>query len=176
MNGDLKNSIDRINRAALGVGAVALLISALGAYLNPTRFLQSYLVAFWYWLALGLGCLALLMIQSIVKGKWGLLLRRPVEAGSRTLPLMVILFIPILLNLGRLYSWARPEMVASLNLPPFKREYLATPFWVVRAFIYFAALLVWVYLLNGWSAREDAGAGKRAWDRMRILSGPGLVV
>jgi hypothetical protein len=176
MNDELKIRIDRVKRSALGVGAVALLISTAGAYLNPTRFLQAYLVAFWYWLALALGCLALLMIQSIVKGKWGFLLRRPAEAGSRTLPLMMILFIPILLNLGRLYSWARPETVASLHLAPFKREYLDTSFWVVRAFVYFAVLLLWVYLLNRWSAREDAGGGTRAWDRMRVLSGPGLVL
>jgi hypothetical protein len=160
----------------LGAGVILLIISAIGAYFNLTRFLQAYLTAFWFWLALSVGCLAILMIQSIIKGKWGFFLRRPMEAGSRTLPLMVVLFVPLLLWLPRLYSWARPEMVASLALPHFKREYLSTPFWVVRAAIYFAVWLIWAWLLSKWSLREDETGGERPNARMRYLSGPGLVL
>ncbi len=36
------------------------------------------------------GGLALLMVQYCSGGKWGLLLRRPLEAMSRTLPLVFV--------------------------------------------------------------------------------------
>ena len=53
------------------------------------------------------GALVLLMLQYVTGGKWGLLLRRPLEAMTRTLPLVALLFIPILApTLGRhLYQW-----------------------------------------------------------------------
>jgi len=176
MNEALKPVFDRIQRSALGAGVVLLLISAIGFYQDPTEFLRRYLVAFWFWLAITVGCLAVLMIQFFVKGRWGLLIRRTLEAGSRTLPLLLLLFLPILFNLPRLYAWARPETVASLGLPPFKREYLSTTFWVVRALIYFGLWLLWAYLLNRWSAQEDATGDPRLLTRMRALSGPGLVL
>ncbi|HEY6291906.1 MAG TPA: hypothetical protein VI455_10150 [Terriglobia bacterium] len=176
MNQTLQAAFDRIQRPALGVGAIALAISAVGALLSPTQFVRSYMVAFWFWLMPALGCLAVLMIQYFIKGKWGLLIRRPLEAGTRTLPLMAVLFLPILFSLSRIYLWARPETVASLHLEHFKQEYLTAPFWVARAVVYFALLLLWAYLLNRWSSREDAAGGSRPLDRMRYLSGPGLVL
>ena len=176
MNETLRSTLDRVQRPALGLGVIALLISAIGFYLNGTQFMRSYLVAFWFWLAVTLGCLAILMVQYFIKGKWGFLIRRILEAGTRTLPLMVVLFLPILLSLPRLYVWARPEQLASLDLPPFKREYLATPFWVIRAVIYFGIWLLWVYLLNKWSAQEDETGNPHLLSRMRALSGPGLVL
>jgi hypothetical protein len=176
MNGTLQAAFDRIQRPALGTGVIALLISVVGAYLRPTQFMRSYMVAFWFWLMLATGCLAILMIQYFIKGKWGLLIRRPLEAGTRTVPLMAILFLPFLFNLPRLYLWARPETLASLHLVRFKHDYLATPFWVVRAIIYFAVLLLWTYLLNRWSSREDAEGGEHPLARMRYLSGPGLIL
>lgn len=176
MNEALKSGLSRIQSSALGAGAIFLILSAVGWYLNPQQFLHSYLVAFWFWLAVSAGSLAILMIQYMITGRWGFVIRRSLEAGTRTLPLMALLFIPILLNLSGLYRWANPETLASLNLPPFKREYLATPFWVARAIVYFAILLLWAYQLNKWSAQEDATADPRYLVRMRRLSGPGLVL
>lgn len=177
MNEAIKSGLSRLQSSALGAGAIFLILSALGWYLNPPQFLHSYLVAFWFWLALTLGCLTVLMIHYMVTGKWGYLARRPLEAGSRVLPLMALLFFPILLNVPKLYSWANPTLVASLDLTPFKQEYLNARFWVVRAVVYFAIWLLWIYLLNRWSLKEDAGGGSRRYfDRMRQLSGPGLVL
>ena len=176
MNETLRPLLDRVQRPALGLGGIAWLCSFIGFFLDRTQFMRSFLVAFWFWLAVTLGCLAILMIQFFIKGKWGFLIRRILEAGTRTLPLMIVLFLPILLTLSRLYVWARPEQVASLDLPPFKREYLSTPFWVIRAVVYFGIWLLWIYLLNKWSAQEDEGGGPHLLARMRALSGPGLVL
>jgi len=177
MNEAIKSGLNRLQSSALGAGAIFLILSAVGWYMNPPQFLRSYLVAFWFWLALTLGCLTILMVHYMVTGRWGYLARRPLEAGSRVMPLMAILFIPIVISVPTLYSWANPELVASLNLTHFKLEYLNARFWVIRAILYFVAWFIWIFLLNRWSLREDAdGGSRRYFDRMRRLSGPGLVL
>ena len=53
------------------------------------------------------GGLALLMVQYCSGGKWGLLLRRPLEAMSRTLPLIFVYWMVIAIFMKRLYLWAQ---------------------------------------------------------------------
>jgi hypothetical protein len=60
-----------------------------------SRFFVAYLSGFTYWLSLPIGALALLMIRYVAKTSWGLLLTRPLEAATRTLPLTVLLFLPL---------------------------------------------------------------------------------
>ena len=60
------------------------------------------------WLGVTLGCLAILMLQHVTGGVWGTVIRRQLEAGTRTLPLMAVLFIPIFSGMPHLYVWARP--------------------------------------------------------------------
>ena len=85
----------RFARPSLVVGVVALLVTALGALVSPAEFFRSYLVAFNFWLGIALGCLVLVMMQHLTGGAWGLLLRRALESATRTLPLFVIFFMPL---------------------------------------------------------------------------------
>lgn len=57
------------------------------------------------------GGLTLLMLQYVTGGKWGLLLRRPLEAMSRTLPLIFIYWVALGFMMKRLYMWANPGLV-----------------------------------------------------------------
>ena len=50
------------------------------------RFFQAYLVAYTFWIGVALGSLALLMVQHLTGGAWGVVLRRPFEAAVRTHP------------------------------------------------------------------------------------------
>lgn len=176
MNGDLQSGFDQVQRRALGVGVVFLVISAIGAYHDLTGFLRSYLVAYVFWLTFALGCSGVLMLHHLVGGQWGFLIRRILEAATRTFPLLVLLFVPLVVTLPRLYLWARPAEVASLHMPPFKRVYLSTPFFVGRAVFYFAVWLLLAYFLNRWSARQDEIGGSEITSRLQYLSGPGLLV
>jgi hypothetical protein len=65
------------------------------------RFASAYLSGFIYWFSIPLGGMALLMIGYLAKSSWGLLLRRPMEAAIRTLPLWVVLFLPIVV-----FAWS----------------------------------------------------------------------
>ena len=68
--------------------------------------LRGWLMGLMICLSFCIGGLALLMLQWTTGGKWGLLIRRPLEAMSRTLPLVFLMFLPIAIFAKRLYIWA----------------------------------------------------------------------
>jgi hypothetical protein len=100
-------------------------------------------------------------------------IRRLLEAATRTLPLMLVLFLPIVLGLGETYEWAQPG--GSENLGD-RRLYLNLPFFLVRSGIYFAIWLGMAFLLNHWSAEYDRTGDARWERRAQQCSGPGLVL
>jgi len=77
------------------IGAVVVAVCVAGGFSDRNQFFQSYLVAFLFWIGITLGCLALLMVQHLTGGNWALMIRRILEAGSRTLPLMAVAAIPL---------------------------------------------------------------------------------
>src|SRR5439155_1353997 len=71
---------------------------------------RSYLLGFMLWLGITLGSMAILMIQHMTGGKWGMVIRRQLEAAVKCLPLMALLFIPIIAGMPYLYgTWLHPE-------------------------------------------------------------------
>ena len=89
-------SLGRLQQRALIVGVIGLIAGAIGAAMNLDQFFMSWLIGFLFCLSLSLGCLALLMLQHISGGQWGMVGRRVFEAGSRTLPIVALLFVPLL--------------------------------------------------------------------------------
>jgi hypothetical protein len=166
----------RVQRVAIGVGAAALLVCALAGFANPTQLLRSYLVAYLFWVGGALGCLALLMIQHVTGGAWGVAIRRLLESGARTLPVMALLFVPIALGLGRLYEWAQPEHVAHDPLLQHKELYLNVPFFLGRAALYFVVWTIVVRSLWRWSLQQDESFDPTPGERLELLSRGGLVV
>lgn len=162
------------------IGAGALLFCLLwGLIFGLGQFFHSYLMAYLFWLGVTLGCLTVLMLHHLVGGSWGAMIQRVLEAGTRTLPLLAVLFIPILLGMGFLYEWSVPSVVAQDDVLQYKRWYLNIPFFLIRAVIYFAVWLLIAHYLNHWSKRHEETAGQplQAAYRYRIqsLSAGGLV-
>ena len=170
----------QMQRRAWLVGAAGVVLALLGVWLNLAQFFRAYLVAYLFWSGLSLGCLALLMLHHVVGGAWGAMIRRVLEAGTRTLPLMVVLFVPLLYGLTTLYSWSRPEVVAHDVLLQHKSAYLNVPFFVQRAAAYFAIWLIVMFFLNHWSRQQERVAGapqeRPVQRRLRLLSAPGLML
>ncbi|HET6892126.1 MAG TPA: hypothetical protein VFH31_13570 [Pyrinomonadaceae bacterium] len=170
----------RYQKAALVVGAVALLILIVAALISReyrAQVYQSYLVGYLFWIGIALGALALLVLQHLTGGEWGLLIRRILEAASRTLPLMAVLLIPIIIGAHHLYPWTHhEEMSKTPALQQKARLYLNLPFFTGRAVLYFAIWILFAYLLGKWSLEQDRTADMRFTKRMRMLSGPGLAV
>ena len=105
----------RVVVAAAVVGAIVLAITVVGGLAGDrAAFFRGYLVGYAFWLGLGLGSLGGAMVQFLTGGRWGLVTRRIFEAGASTLPLMAVLFLPVLFGLPQLYAWARPDQVAQI--------------------------------------------------------------
>ena len=168
--------LDRVVRPALALGLAALAACGIGAFFAPAQFFHSYLFAYVFWAGIALGCLAVVMLQYLTGGAWGLVIRRALESGTRTLPLVALLFLPILLGIGRLYEWARPEEVAHDPILRHKAPYLNIPFFAGRAVLYFAAWLAVAYFLNKWSLQQDRGWDRRVFRKLQLLSSAGLVL
>jgi len=164
-----------VQRRAFAVGAVAALVSAIGLFVNVDQFLQSYLMAFMWCLGVTLGCLALGMVHQLSGGAWGVVLRRPIGAAARVLPVMTALFLPIVVGARHLYIWTHADVVAADEALQHKQLYLNTPFWIVRAILYFAVWNALSYVLNRWSAEQDRTADPRIARKMQLVSAGGLV-
>ena len=170
------SSVNRVQRNALIVGALFTVLLLVGFILDRDQFFHSYLLAFSFWAGISIGALALLMLQHLTGGGWGLVIRRVLEAMTRTLPLILVLFVPILLGAHRIYSWTDAHEVAEHPVLAEKSKYLNLPFFTVRAAIYFAIWLALAYFLNRWSLLQDRTADRKYKKNMSVLSGPGMVL
>jgi len=156
-------------------GGVGSLLSLVGLLVNPSQFFQSYLMGYMFVLGITLGCLALGMIHQLSGGAWGVLIRRPIGAATRVLPVLTVLFLPIVFGMSHLYEWTHADVVAASEVLQRKHLYLNTPFFLIRAAIYFAVWNLISYLLNTWSLEQDRTGDPRLSKRMQFLSGIGLV-
>lgn len=172
-------ALDRLQRWGLVAGFWGLLAGIIGAFLNVDQFLRSWLIGFLFCMGLSMGSLALLMMQHMTGGQWGLVSRRVCEAATRNLPLVALMFVPVLLGLPRLYKWAVPGAAATDHVIQMKAPYLNVPFFVGRAILFFAVWVLASWLLNAWSAGQDRGevaVHPSDTRRFRAISAPGLLI
>jgi len=171
--------ISRLQNRAFMVGAVALLLSLYGALSSPERFYSSYLMSFMLVLGLTLGSLGLVMLQHLTGGHWGIIIRRPLESATRTLPLVVAFFLPIaLIGVKYLYgAWLNPEELRKEPLSEFQQSYLTLGRFELRAFIYFVIWLLLMYVFNRLSKEQDERPEDRVLRRrLKMLAGPGIIL
>lgn len=166
----------RLQSRALIVGIVGLVVLLVALFIDRQLFFQTYLIGFTFWAGIAVGSLALLMLQHLTGGGWGLVIRRVLEASTRTLPFIVLLFIPIVIGSHSLYEWTHPEVLNTHPVIKFKAPYLNLSFFTIRSVIYLGVWLLLAYLLNKWSLEQDRTGNRRFAKNMRVLSGPGMVL
>lgn len=166
--------IDTLQRVGLGIGAIGLVGLAVGFASDPAQFYKSYLLAYIFVLGIPIGSLALLMIHHLSGGRWSLALRRTFEASARTIPLMALLFIPIVLGMHELYEWSHADVAASDPIIRHKVAYLNPTGFTLRAVGYFVIWSVMALLLSRWSVQQDTQAFPL--DRFNKVAGPGVLI
>ena len=187
---------------ALAVAAVFAILTVILAFLGQTQdqlgwdhFFRAWVLGLMLTFGWCVGGLALLMVQYCSGGKWGLLLRRPLEAMSRTLPLIFIYWlvttIPFVMK--KLYLWANYPTDASTadalkagviteiqkHCIDFKRGMLNPEMYIVVGIICFGIWTLYMRRLNKMAALRD-GQGLDStpyWiKKFENISGPGIVV
>jgi hypothetical protein len=178
-------SIERARGVALVVGAVALVAAVALAFLSPAGFAATfwrpYLVGFTFWTGVSVGSLALIMLHHLTGGGWGVVLRRIFEAATRTLPVMMLLYLPIAVAIltRTLYPWTFPELQHEHAIQ-YKAVFFNLAFYFARTAFYFAVWFLLARGLNTWSLAQDDEPDPRKQrmlrERMQSLSGPGIVL
>lgn len=163
-------------KRSLAVGIVFGIASLVGLMVSPAQFMRGYLIGYMWALGLTLGALALLMLYHLTGGAWGYVMRRVLEAATRTLPLMILLWIPILIGVRSLYVWAHPGELRHDEHLTNALRYLGLRWFILRAILYFVVWYVLVHFLNRLSALQDSPPERDLNARFRRIGGPGLVV
>jgi hypothetical protein len=186
MNGQTRfyapEDVGRWRSIALGVGGlgtIVLLGIALGAPGLREQALRSWLLGFIFWAGIGIGCLGILMTQYLTGGAWGVVSRRLLEAGTRTLPMIVLLFIPLAVGVytRSVYTWTHLSPTEHTMV---QRGIFMTPVaWIVRSLIYFALFGFMAWFLNKRSALQDIAKDAEDAAAMMIqssrFSGPAVI-
>jgi hypothetical protein len=170
-----------IQRRSLVIGLLFAAISLVLVFTRPDEFFRAYLLGYMCWLGVTLGSMAILMIRHLTGGGWGMVIRRILGAAMRCLPLMAVLFVPILFGLPKLYIWARPlDSIADqrlrTHLQDLTRTYLTVHGFIIRAAIYLAIWNLLSFLLSKWSREQDKPPSRDNDGRFKAVSGPGLIL
>jgi len=188
-------------RNAMIVAAVFAILSLAFAFSHDGKnhIIRAYLMGYMTCFNLAGGGLVMLMLQYVSGGKWGLLLRRPLEALSRTLPLVALYSIVLMIPFfgKHLWQWVRFPTAAAerdayaqglINQEQeltaiFKIRMLNPHALIAETCFIFAVLLTFMFLLNKWSLERDADPARgseASFEKWRIrfenLSGPGILI
>lgn len=170
--------VDRVQTLGWFFGGAALVLALVGAFRSPDKFYQSYLFSYLLVLGLTLGSLGLLMLQHLTGGHWGIMIRRPLEAASRNIWLVLLMFVPIILGMKSLYrAWLDPARLKAEPLSDYQQQYLTHGGFLFRAVLYFAIWVLLMWLFNSWSKQQDVNREDHALRRrFRMLAGPGIIL
>jgi len=178
--------VKTIAQRSLVVGIAFGIVSVILAFLRPDEFYRGYLLGFMSWLGVSLGSMAILMIRHLTGGGWGMVIRRILGAAMRTLPLLAILFIPMIIAVAqhRIYPWAMPlasiqdaHIREHLEKHSFiKGAYLNATGFIIRAIIYFAIWNLLSFLLSHWSRQTDREGHPDNTQKFKAVAGPGLIL
>ena len=157
--------------AVLGVVGCAILGPA-----NPKQFFFSWLMSFLFFLSLALGALFFVLFQYATQGGWGIVVRRIGETVFAMLPVMAVLFVPVLFGLHELYSWSVPGAAEHDALLRWKAPFLNVPFFLIRAAIYFVCWSFIALVYYRLSRGQDATGDPAVSARLRKFAGPAIIV
>jgi hypothetical protein len=168
--------MDKLQRSVLFVGIAALALSLVGLFTDATHFWQSYLFAFIFWSGLAIGCLGIFFLHNVVGGNWGVAIRRLVESGIKTLPLVLLFAIPIFFALGTLYKWTDPGYRAEHFATGHKAAYLNQPWFIIRTLLYFAIWISSGFRILTMANEHDRTGDPSLFQRIKKRSAPALLV
>lgn len=174
-------------KALPAILAVIGIVGLIGAWLmshgdaeagisKMQNFGFKYLTSYMFWLSLGLGGLIFTLIHHAVRAGWSTVVRRLAETAMMTLPIMALLFLPILIGSHDIYEWTHADLVASDPMLAWKQPYLNSGFWTGRAIFFFAAWSALAFYLYRLSTKHDETGDEALVHKMRWIAPLGVVI
>jgi hypothetical protein len=170
------HSWNRFPAIGAGVALLGIVICAVLGPGNPKQFFFSWLVAVLFFLSLALGALFFVLIQYAAQGGWGVVLRRIGETTFAMIPVMAVLFIPILLGLTNLYPWSVAGAADHDALLRWKAPYLNVPFFLIRVVVFFVIWSAIALFYYRGSSGQDVTGDPTVSARLRRFAGPAIIV
>lgn len=162
----------------LAVAVLGVIVAGIDWAFEPTRAAYGWLIAVCFGYTVAAGALVFLMLGYATDAVWLVVIRRPAEAIVGALPVLAILFIPILVSLDRIYDWVPgglPLAEHEVEVVRHKTAWLNEPFFVARSVLYLVVPSLLGEPLLHWSKKQDRE--ERSYARpMRVLSALGLPV
>ncbi len=172
------HGLESVPKIAAAVGIVLLIASfGLGLSFDGKQFWHSYLVACLFFFSIGLGALFFVLANIASRAGWSVAVRRLAEHISITLPVVGILFVPLLIwGAHDLYHWTHSEAVAEDPLLQHKSPYLNLPFFYIRSALYLIcwALIAWWFRRQ--SLHQDEVGDPGITRKLQTFSAPALIV
>lgn len=153
---------------------VSILACAAGYLTNQERFFRSYLVAFTFTSAIGLGAFFFVQVQYLTGSAWSVVLRRIMENIMVTLPWGLVLFLPVAFGLNYLYPWTNREFMLASEMLTAKMGYLDSHPFLLRTVGFFVLWSIWTFSIYHQSTKQDS---TRSVQQMYVISrwsAPGL--
>ncbi len=174
-NYQLEHSTWNKGRNVLMFAVLVSVIACVAGYLqDPARLIQSYLVAFVFTCAIGLGAFFFVMVGYLSGAAWSVTMRRIMENIMVTLPVGAILFLPIAFGLKYVYPWTDASLMQSTKELAAKSAYLTPDMFVLRTYGYFLLWSIWIFAIYYQTTKQDVD---RKINHMNIISrwsAPGL--
>ncbi len=159
------------------LSAIGLIVSAIGAIVPSLRvqFAHSWLFAFFYFFTLGAGSLFWILVHHATDAEWSVVVRRVLENVAALLPKIFLAVVPVLLCAPILYHWwnIAPGVDELIDK---KHNYLNTPFFLIRAAIYFGVFTFLATTLKRLSVKQDTDGSPRHTISLRRLTFPGIAL
>jgi hypothetical protein len=162
-------------RNVLALAALISIVACIAGYIqDPDRFFRSYLVAFAYTCAIGLGAFFFVMVQYLTGSAWSVTVRRIMENLMITLPAGALLFVPLAFGLHHVYPWTNPAIIQSTEELRAKSGFLVDRFFIARTYGYFLLWSIWIFAIYRQSIKQDDRRSIRQMQIASRWSGSGL--
>jgi hypothetical protein len=168
----------RWRRAPAVAGAAGVLLLLLGLFSGRGDFehlAASWLVALLFVVSIALGCMFFVLVQFAARAGWSVVVRRIAENVMASMPVLALLFLPVLFAMPTLFSWARDGASADALLRH-KSPYLNTSFFLVRALAYFAIWTAIAWYFRRQSVAQDDTGSHAVTRRLQMMSAPALIL
>jgi hypothetical protein len=149
---ELPSNVNKAGWAFIGFG---LLLSVAAYLLKSDRAVYDNLIAFIFLMSVTFGSVILIALEYLAGAVWSTPIRRVTEFIASALPFVIILAIPLLLNMHKLFHWTHLDVVQGDKILTGKSSYLNIQFFIIRFAVVTLIMILFYWLFIKNSQKQD---------------------